>query len=239
MHWLRSQLCRRRRFEGGSDIPRPRVPEVSVSGRSMTASVARASRVSSWRRCSRYPRAPPRQLSIVMWGINDLAAFGPSLGGYRAALRLFISRLRTDPAGIHSFRDPALSYSGPRVDSTGERVTDANSSFTWTSPNSFPGGAVAFMMTVHRGVAQGTVSAGRQARRHLLHPTVVTAAASSGPQHPVAYRVAVPPGRHTVRCRITDVRGGANLVGFLVESDRCRWLCSSAARHAKLPRVSS
>ena len=37
---------------------------------------------------------------------------------------------------------------------------------------------------------------------------------------PVAYRVAVPAGAHVIRCQIGDLQGGANLVGWKVESRR-------------------
>jgi lysophospholipase L1-like esterase len=165
------------------------------------------------------PADASRQLSIVMWGINDLGAFGPSLGGYRAALRLLASRLRTDPAGIHSFHDPALSYSGPWTDSTGEKVTTSRSSFTWTSSGSFAGGSIAFMMTIHRaaGATYGFTVDGRSAgtfvTRRLSPPSPAPAVSI-----PVAYRVTVPSGRHVVRCRVTRVQRGANLVGYLVEA---------------------
>ncbi len=167
------------------------------------------------------PPSARTQLSIGMWGINDLGAFGPSLGGYRAALRLLVSRLRTAPGDIHSYRDPAVTFGGRWVDSTGEKVTTGPGIFTWRPPASFRGGDVALMVTVRQGFSARYAftldgrHVGTFDTRGLAPP-----APAPDVSTPVAYRVAVPAGAHIVRCSIGGVERGANLVGWEVESHR-------------------
>lgn len=167
------------------------------------------------------PHDASRQLSIVMWGINDLGVFGPSLGGFRGALRLLVSRLRSGFLAIHGYRDSALRYSGAWSDSVGEKVTRRAGAFTWASPRSFPGGSVAFLMTIRRGVGaryaftlDGRPVGSFDTRR--LSPPPPAPVIST----PVAYRIAVGAGSHLIRCVITAIKGGANLVGWQLESRR-------------------
>ena len=156
-----------------------------------------------------------------MSGMNDLAAFGPSLGGYRAALRLLVSRLRTAAGDIHSYRDPSVHFTGRWVDAPGEKVTFGPGSFTWRSPTSSIGGNVAFIVVARQGFGAGTRS------RSTDDPPVRSIPVGSPPaprrrtsSTPVAYRVTVPAGTHVIRCRIDDVQRGANLVGWERESPR-------------------
>ncbi len=167
------------------------------------------------------PSSARTQLSIVMWGINDLAAFGPSLGGYRAALRLLVSRLRTAADDIHSYQDPSVKFTGHWVDAPGEKVTIAPGAFTWRSPASSRDGDVAFIVMARQGFGaryRFTVD-GRGAGTFDTRG-LAPGAPSPDVSTPVAYRVAVPAGPHVVRCRIDDVQRGANLVGWERESPR-------------------
>jgi hypothetical protein len=155
-----------------------------------------------------------------MWGVNDLAAFGPSLGGYKGALRLLVSRLRTAAGDIHDFHDPALSYSGRWTPATGEDVASPGASFSWRSPPGFRGGYVAFIAMIRRGFGarytfalDGTAD-GTFDTRGLSPPPPAPAVST-----PVAYRVRVPPGSgHVITCRLDDVERAANLVGWSLES---------------------
>ena len=100
----------------------------------------------------RVPRDAPNQLSIIMWGINDLGWFGDHLGAFQAGLRLLISRLRTSDWNIHTFQDPTLSYAGPWRNLLGAKVTSGDASFVWRSPSGFPGGELAFVTLLRRGI---------------------------------------------------------------------------------------
>jgi lysophospholipase L1-like esterase len=170
----------------------------------------------------RLPRSHATQLSIVMWGANDLALFGPDLAGYRAGLRMLVSRLRAPAQNVHGAMDPALRYFGNWTSADGERVTTAAASFTWTSPRGFPGGVVAFTATFRRGL--GARYAFTLDRRRVgvwdtraLGPPAPAPVANT----PGAYRIRVPAGAgHVVRCRLNAVRGGADLLGWQLESAR-------------------
>ncbi len=168
------------------------------------------------------PSAHASQLSIVMWGANDLALFGPSLAGYAAGLRMLISRLRTPAGSVHGSGDSALRYAGRWTVAYGERVTAGDASFTWTSPAGFPGGVVAFTLTARQdlGARYAFALDGRRAgvldTRRFGPPPPAPAVNT-----PVAYRIRVPAGAgHIVRCRIGDVHGGADLLGWQLESSR-------------------
>lgn len=170
----------------------------------------------------RMPSAHARQLSIVMWGANDLALFGPGLAGYEAGLRMLISRLRTAPGGVHGSVDRALRYTGPWTEADGEKVTAKPASFTWTSPRGFRGGVVAFTVSFREGLGARYAFTldGRRAgvwdTRRLGAPPPAPAVNT-----PAAYRIRVRPGGgHVVRCQIGSVRGGANLLGWQLESSR-------------------
>lgn len=167
------------------------------------------------------PPSARTQLSIVMWGINDLGAFGPSLGGYRAALRLLVSRLRTAIGDIHSYRDPAVTFDGSWVDAAGEKVTTRAGAFTWRSPASFAGGDVAFIVTARPGFG-ARYAFTLDGHRAGTFDTRGLAPAPPAPDvsTPVGYRVAVPAGAHVIRCQIGDLERGANLVGWQVEARR-------------------
>jgi hypothetical protein len=166
------------------------------------------------------PRDAPRQLSIVWWGLNDLADFGPALRAYQAALTMLVSRLRTSPADVHGPGDPALSYLGAWRSYPGEKVVTGPASFTWMSPRGFTGGVVAFAsMTRHGFGARYAFSLdGRPAG------SWDTRDAAAGPPAPAvsipgAYRIHVPPGGgQVIRCRISGVVGSANLTGWALES---------------------
>jgi lysophospholipase L1-like esterase len=166
------------------------------------------------------PSSHATQLAIVMWGENDLALFGPGLGGYAAGLRMLVSRLRTPPQNVHPATDSALSYTGPWSQAAGEQVLASDGSFTWTSPRGFQGGEVAFTATFRRALgARYAFSldgkpAGVWDTRGLGQPPPAPSVDTPG-----AYRIKVPPGAgHVVRCRITDVHGGADLLGWQLES---------------------
>jgi hypothetical protein len=166
------------------------------------------------------PHDASTQLSLVMWGINDLGAFGPSMGGYEGALRLLVSRLRTADADVHDFRDPALGYSGRWIAATGENLASEGSSFSWRSPPGFRGGEVTFMMMAHRGFGaryaftlDGAPAGAFDTRG--VSPRAPAAAVST----PVAYRVRVPAGGgHVIGCTLEHVRRAANLVGWALEA---------------------
>jgi lysophospholipase L1-like esterase len=167
------------------------------------------------------PRAHARQLSIVMWGANDLALFGPGLAGYEAGLRMLVSRLRTPPANIHDATDGAFHYAGPWSQAYGEMITTRNASLTWRSPRGFPGGEVAFTATFRQGLgADYTFTldgrpAGVWDTRALGQPLPAPAVNT-----PAAYRIRVPPGAgHLIRVRVTNVHGGADVLGWQLESN--------------------
>jgi lysophospholipase L1-like esterase len=170
----------------------------------------------------RMPSGHVRQLSIVMWGANDLALFGPDLAGYEAGLRMLVSSLRTVSGGVHGSADHALHYAGRWASAYGEKVTSRAASFTWTSPHGFPGGVIAFTATFRQGI--GALYAftldGRDVgvwdTRRLGPPSPAPPANTPG-----AYRIDIPPGAgHVVRCRITSVRGAADVLGWQLESNR-------------------
>ncbi len=166
------------------------------------------------------PRDADTQLSIVMWGANDLALFGPDLSGYKAGLRMLISRLRTPYDDIHTFRDRALSYSGRWANTPGEKVTDADAAFTWTSPRGFRGGPVAFIVSFRQGIG-ARYSFSLDGRPAGIWDTAALGPPPPAPavNTPAAYRIEVPPGGgHTVRCRLSEVRGAANLAGWELEA---------------------
>jgi hypothetical protein len=168
------------------------------------------------------PRDASTQVSLVMWGVNDLGAFGPSLGGFEGALRLLVSRLRTATDDVHDFHDRAFSYTGRWTPAVGENVASAGAAFSWRSPSDFRGGHVAFMVMIRRGVGArysfrvDGADAGTLDTRFLSPPSP-----SAQVNTPVAYRVAVPAGGgHVVTCRLEDVEGAANVVGWSLESAR-------------------
>lgn len=170
----------------------------------------------------RMPSGHARQLSVVMWGANDLALFGPGLAGYEAGLRMLVSRLRTVPGGVHGSADRALHYAGRWTSAYGERVTSTGASFTWTSPRGFRGGVVAFTATFRQGIGARYAftldgrDAGVWDTRRLGPPPPAPPANTPG-----AYRIDIPPGAgHVVRCRISSVRGGADVLGWQLESNR-------------------
>ena len=170
----------------------------------------------------RVPRDAPNQLSIIMWGINDLGWFGDHLGAFQAGLRLLISRLRTSDWNIHTFQDPTLSYAGPWRNLLGAKVTSGDASFVWRSPSGFPGGELAFVTLLRRGIG-GRYAFSVDGRRVGEFST--RAAPAPRPARtvntPGAFRIRVPRGGgHIVRCTITEVFGAANLLGWQLESAR-------------------
>jgi lysophospholipase L1-like esterase len=162
-----------------------------------------------------------RQLSVVMWGLNDLALFGPQLGGYKAGLRMLISRLRSPPVDVHGADDRQLHYAGSWSKAFGERVTSTDgASFSWTSQRGFRGGTVAFTGTFRQGLgARYTFTldghpAGVWDTRGLAPPPPAPPVNTPG-----AFRIKVPRGSgHTVRCVISDITGGANVLGWQLEA---------------------
>jgi hypothetical protein len=168
------------------------------------------------------PRDSTKQLSIIMYGANDLAVFGPSLGGFESSLRLLVSRLRSQPADVHTFTDSALSYSGPWSAAFGERVTTSTSSFTWRSPPGFSGGVVAFTASLSQGHGARYAftldgrAAGVWDTRRLPAPSPAPAVSFPG-----AFRLVVPPGAgHVVRCDLSGILGAADLVGWQLEASK-------------------
>jgi lysophospholipase L1-like esterase len=166
------------------------------------------------------PASHATQLAIVMWGENDLALFGPGLGGYEAGLRMLVSRLRSPPQNVHPATDSAFRYTGPWRQAAGEQVVAADGDFTWTSTRGFQGGEVAFTATFRQGLgARYAFSldgkpAGVWDTLGLGQPPPAPSVDTPG-----AYRIKVPPGAgHVVRCRITDVQGGADVLGWQLES---------------------
>lgn len=170
----------------------------------------------------RIPADAATQLSVVMWGANDLALFGPSLAGYEAGLRELVSRLRTRPSDVHGFSDPALHYVGHWTNAVGEKVTRENGEFVWRSPRGFRGGVVAFTVMFRQGIgAVYTFSRDGKRVGTLDTRTLGTPRPAPAANTPAAFRVRVPAGGgHIVRGSITSVLGGANLVGFSLESRR-------------------
>ncbi len=170
----------------------------------------------------RVPADAATQLSVVMWGANDLALFGPSLAGYEAGLRELVSRLRTRASDSHPFNDRALSYIGHWSTALGEKVTRTQGGFVWRSPAGFRGGVVAFTVMFRQGIgalytfARDGRLAGALDTRSLGPPRPAAAANT-----PAAFRVRVPAGAgHVVRASISSVAGGANLVGWSLEARR-------------------
>lgn len=166
------------------------------------------------------PSSHATQLAIVMWGENDLALFGPGLAGYEAGLRMLISRLRTPPQDVHSATDGAFRYTGPWSQASGEQVVASDAGFRWTSPRGFPGGEVAFTGTFRQGLGARYAFSlngkpvGVWDTRGLGQPPPAPAVDT-----PAAYRIKVPAGAgHVVRCQITDVQGGADVLGWQLES---------------------
>jgi lysophospholipase L1-like esterase len=167
------------------------------------------------------PGNAARQLSVVMWGINDLGAFGSHLDAFEAGLRLLVSRLRTRAADVHSFSDPAMHYGGRWRVALGQEVTRGDGRFTWTSPTGFPGGTIAFLIMLRRGLGGRYVFTvdGRAAG------TFDTLSAPAPPPSlpastPGAWRVHVPAGPgHVVTATIIGVHGFANVLGWELESN--------------------
>jgi lysophospholipase L1-like esterase len=166
------------------------------------------------------PSTHATELSVVMWGENDLALFGPDLAGYEAGLRMLISRLRSAPGDIHTATSPALRYTGAWTEAYGEKVTTGDGSFTWTSPPGFRGGDVAFTATFRQGLG-ARYAFTLDGRSAGTWDTLGLAPSPPAPavNTPGAYRIEVPAGAgHVVHCRITDVVGGADVLGWQLES---------------------
>ncbi|MHB8694267.1 MAG: SGNH/GDSL hydrolase family protein [Solirubrobacteraceae bacterium] len=168
------------------------------------------------------PSDASRRLSIVMWGANDLALYGPRLAGYAAGLRFLVSRLRTSAGGIHDDASPELSYRGPWESVGNERVTTADGGFRWTSPLGFRGGEVAFVVSFRAG--QGAIySFTLDGRRAGTLDTLAMGQPPPAPASstPAAFRVAVPAGAgHVVAVRLSHIEGAANLEGWDLEARR-------------------
>lgn len=163
------------------------------------------------------------QFSFVWWGLNDLAAFGPSMPGFESSMRYLLSRLRSRVHDIHDFRDPAFRYTGgPWRSQPGQNVAMGDATVTWTSPKRFRGGVVAFTYFFTRGPSAHYAYSvdGRPAGQFdlsaLTPPPPATTAVTGG-----AFRVRVPAGPgHVVRIALSNVAQGASIGGWELESPR-------------------
>ena len=166
------------------------------------------------------PADTNHDLSIVMWGVNDLALYGPHLAGFRAGLELLVSRLRTPASAIHGVSSAQLTFRGPWVRLGSLQTTKAGATVSWLSPRGFPGGELSFITSFQYGTgALVTASldgapAGALDTRSLAQPPPAPQSATAA-----AVRIAVPSGAgHRVLLQFSQVQNEATFEGWSLES---------------------
>lgn len=104
-----------------------------------------------WADLQRLPAESVAHLENVMYGINDIAKFGPVGAEFSSAMRTLLSRIRCAPGAAKPYNDPALTYAAGWLAAPNgvvpiggcEYSATNGSTFTWKSPAGFPGGTVA------------------------------------------------------------------------------------------------
>ncbi|MEA2191315.1 MAG: hypothetical protein QOI73_1436 [Solirubrobacteraceae bacterium] len=167
---------------------------------------------------------PGVQLALVMWGINDLARYGPEgLPAVQNGLTSLISRIRVAPGDAHGFADRSVRLHGSWQTRGAVTTTTAAAAIEINVPRRTRGRVLAFVAPASRrtgALYRFTVDGHRAGRLDTrgLSPAKPANAGDAGT--PLIKRLRLPARARTVRVEVTNVNRRAEFLGWHAEAKR-------------------